>query len=51
MKNGRYSDAQIIHCRAAHVYMCEGGGVKAGRERCSDFLALPGAWNEQRKLL
>ena len=29
MKNGRFSDAQIMHCLAAHVYMCERGYFQA----------------------
>ena len=35
MKNGRFSDAQIMHCLAAHVYMCERGYFEAGGERCA----------------
>ena len=28
MKQSKYSDAQIMHCPAAHVYMCERGILK-----------------------
>ena len=28
MKTARFNDAQVMHCPAAHVYMCERGHLK-----------------------
>ena len=50
MHKSKHSDARIMHCPAAHVYMCDSGEPEAGRKRCAGCRSVSRTRHEQREL-